>query len=280
MPQPTLLLGVLFIAGSLGCEGPRQEAPLDNATVNAGLDPENPRILALVDYFETKGIQLVHDRGGWWRVTRPPTPKVDVIVSLRSFPESASAYQMRDALTRINLAYLLNAGARVAMSYPGLRGARPGAITDVRIVQLQTRLERLFQEYRPASANPAAQSMATQWKSVVYASRAGGTGAGSLRARTSDLIHLSAPRQVAIRAVFRYSPKTDAWERLFLDPLPSICRCPLPGRSIQRRATRCSHHSPSSPDVMLGPPPPGRVAMCVPFADRAEARFVPDPSRL
>jgi hypothetical protein len=222
MPELTLLLGLLFIAGSLGCEGPRQEAPLDNVTVNAGLDPKNPRILALVDYFEAQGVELVHDSAGWWRVTRPATPKVDVIVSLRSFPESASAYQMRDALARINLAYLLNAGAHVAMSYPGLRGARPGAIADVRIVELQTRLERLFQEYRPASADSGAQGMATQWKSVVYASRAGGTGTGSLRARTSDLIHLSSPRQVAIRAVFRYDPDTEAWERLALGPLPSM----------------------------------------------------------
>ena len=157
MPELTLLLGVLCIAGSLGCEGPRQEAPLDNATLNAGLDPKNPRILALVDYFEAQGVELAHDSGGWWRVTRPATPEFDVIVSLRSFPERASAYQLRDAVARINLAYLLNADARVAMSYPGLRGAPPGAITDVRIRDLLTRLERLFQAYRPDSAPPLAR---------------------------------------------------------------------------------------------------------------------------
>ncbi len=151
MPALTLLLALL-IAGSLGCEGPRQEAPLDNASLDAGVDPKNPRVLRLVDYFEAQGIQLVPDTGGWWRVTRPVTPDLDVIVSLRSFPENASAYQLGDALTRINLAYLLNPDARVAMSYPGLRGARPGAITDLRIRDLQTRLERLFQEYRPAAA--------------------------------------------------------------------------------------------------------------------------------
>ena len=32
-------------------------------------------------------------------------------------------------------------------------------------------------------------------------------------------------------------------------------------------------------DVSLGPPPPGKVALCVPFADRAEARFVPEPKK-
>lgn len=32
-------------------------------------------------------------------------------------------------------------------------------------------------------------------------------------------------------------------------------------------------------DVAMAPPPAGQVATCVPFATRAEARFVPDPSR-
>ena len=157
-PRLPLLLGFLLIAGSLGCEHPRQEPPLDNTTLNAGLDPKNPRILALVDYFEAQGIGLVHESAGWWRVTRPATPGLDVIVSLRSFPERASAYQLRDAVARINLAYMLNADARVAMSYPGLRGARPGAITDLSIRDLQTRLERLFQAYRPDSGDLGAKS--------------------------------------------------------------------------------------------------------------------------
>jgi len=155
MPALTLLLGFLLVAGSLGCEDPRQETPLDNATLNAGLDPKNPHILALVDYFEAQGVEMVHDSGGWWRVTRPAPLEFDVIVSLRSFPDRVSAYQMRDALARVNMAYLLNADARVAMSYPGLRAARPGAIPDVRIGDLQRSLERLFQEYRPASTPPS-----------------------------------------------------------------------------------------------------------------------------
>jgi hypothetical protein len=144
----TVLLSLLFIAGSLGCEGPKQEAPIDNATLNAGLDPKNRQILGLVDYFEAQGVELMHDRTGWWRVTRPATPDFDVMVSLRSFPESASADQLRESLTRINLAYLLNAPAHVAMSYPSLRGGRPGATADARFVELKAKLERLFLEYR------------------------------------------------------------------------------------------------------------------------------------
>jgi hypothetical protein len=149
--------------------------------------------------------------------------------------------------------------------------------------------------------------MATQWKCVVYAYHSGATGAGSLRARTSDLIHLSAPRSVAVRAVFRYDPERDAWERLALDPLPSMAlpvpspqqiysaesdqvllTIPLPVGLFWAVWEEDGHLLASAiyagpmlcEDVMLGPAPPGRLAMCVPFADRAEARFVPDPSRL
>jgi hypothetical protein len=147
----------------------------------------------------------------------------------------------------------------------------------------------------------------TSWKSVVYAYRTGGTGIGSLRARTSDLIHLKAPREVAIRAVFRYDPATDAWARLTLDSLPSITLRKASPRQIysaesdpvlltipqpvglfwaiweedgHRLATAIYAGPVLCNDVMLGPAPPGRLAICVPFADRAEARFVPDPSRL
>ena len=32
-------------------------------------------------------------------------------------------------------------------------------------------------------------------------------------------------------------------------------------------------------DIDLGAPPPGKIAACVPFANRAEARFVPEPAK-
>ena len=147
----------------------------------------------------------------------------------------------------------------------------------------------------------------TQWKSVVYAYRTGGTGIGSLRARTSDLIHLKAPRHVTIQALFLYDPTHDTWARVVLDSLPPI--------TLRRARPRQIYSADSDPvlltmpqpvglfwviwdedghrlatavyagpilcnDVMLGPAPPGHVAMCVPFADRAEARFVPDPAGL
>ena len=54
------------------------------AAINAGLDPEDHRIVALVAHFEAHGIKLLHERGGWWRVTEPANLDYDVIVSPRS----------------------------------------------------------------------------------------------------------------------------------------------------------------------------------------------------
>jgi hypothetical protein len=68
-----------------------------------------------------------------------------------SFPENASASQLHESLAGVNLAYVLNTGAHVAMSYPSLWGAQPADTADVRFVELKAKLERLFQEYRPKS---------------------------------------------------------------------------------------------------------------------------------
>jgi hypothetical protein len=151
MSELTVLLGVLLMAGSLGCEGPHQDPPLSNAVINAGLDPKDHRILALAAHFERHGIKLINERDGWWRVTEPADPGYEVILSLRAFPEGASADQLRNAVERINLAYLLNVDAHVAMSYPGMRGTGLGASRDTGFVALKAKLERLFQEYRRPS---------------------------------------------------------------------------------------------------------------------------------
>jgi hypothetical protein len=111
--------------------------------------PKDHRILALVAHFERHGIKLIHDRNGWWRVSEPAAPGYEVILSLRAFPDGASEYQLRKALERINLAYMLNVDAHVAMSYPGMRGAGPEVSRDTGFVALKATLERLFQEYRP-----------------------------------------------------------------------------------------------------------------------------------
>src|SRR5262249_52097727 len=76
---------------------------LDEATFNAGLDPNDRRIVALVSWLKHKGVTLEYagspDGGGWWRVTEPKTlDQYDVAFSIRSFPSWASEKQMREAL--------------------------------------------------------------------------------------------------------------------------------------------------------------------------------------
>jgi hypothetical protein len=63
---------------------------LDQATFNAGLDPNDKRIVALVAWLKHKGVTLQYagspEGGGWWRVTEPKTSEdYDVTFSIRSF---------------------------------------------------------------------------------------------------------------------------------------------------------------------------------------------------
>jgi hypothetical protein len=149
-----------------------------------------------------------------------------------------------------------------------------------------------------------AQSMSQSWKTVVYAHRAGGTGAASLRASASELIRIGSSRRVVVRAVSRFAPGPGTWEPVPVR-LPASFRLPPPKpRQIYSQDTdqvllvipepvglfwaeweedghRVTSFMYAGPilceDVMLGPAPPGQVAVCVPFPDRAEARFVPEP---
>ena len=101
---------------------------------------------AFVRYLDGRGITLRRDRDGWWRVERPRSDGYDVIVALRTFPPTASEEQMREQLTRVRLAFVLNPRARLAMSYPSARGTLPdGARLDDLAVRRE--LLRLFSEY-------------------------------------------------------------------------------------------------------------------------------------
>jgi len=140
---------------------------------------------------------------------------------------------------------------------------------------------------------------------LVFVWRAGPTGQATLRARTADLIHRMGPLRVTLRAIYKYDAQVDAWTRL-LGPLPPWT-VPIPRpRQIYspdsdpilhtfppvglfwaiwdedgQRYTSAAYAGPVlCNDVMLGPPPQGRVAMCVPVADGGAARFVPDPAAL
>jgi hypothetical protein len=149
-----------------------------------------------------------------------------------------------------------------------------------------------------------AQNMPRPWTPVVYAHRVTGTGAASLRVHAAELIRTGTPRQVDVRAVLRFVPETEAWERLAIRNLPSVQVPVPPARQVYSGDTdpvllvipqpvglfwarwdedghRVSSYLYAGPtlcnDVMLGPPPPGRVAVCIPFREHAEARFVPHP---
>jgi hypothetical protein len=141
-------------------------------------------------------------------------------------------------------------------------------------------------------------------KPVVYASRLSATGVATLQVRISELVHRREPFRVKLKAVYRYDPKSSDWTRL--DESLPYATVSIPARDPNRSPTdpvlytfpppglfwaiweedgqRQSAAAYAGPilcqDVMLGPAPQGKVGMCVPFADRAEARFVPNPARL
>lgn len=150
------------------------------------------------------------------------------------------------------------------------------------------------------------QKMTQSWKPAGYAHRATGTGTATLRASAPELLRTGSPRRLVVRAVLRFVPNSDRWEPLALS-LPLSVRVPVPPRrqiysgdtdqilltipesvglfwieweEDGHRVTSFAYAGPTfCNDVMLGPSPAGRVAVCVPFIDRAEARFVPDPVR-
>ena len=140
-------------------DAPRRE--LDKATFNAGLDPNDNRIIALVSWLKLKGVTLEYSKssegnGRWWRVTEPTSSAdYDVIFSIRSFPSWASEAQMREALD-LNLAYMLNAQAHLAMSYGGTQGRHAEAqhpknddeLPKVGGSPVTTAVEQWFMEYK------------------------------------------------------------------------------------------------------------------------------------
>jgi hypothetical protein len=132
---------------------------LDKTTANAGRDPKDERIVALVSWLKHKGVTLELRAEGSieWRVTEPKTSAdYDVVFIIRSFPSGASEEQMRQALD-VNLAYMLNAPAHLAMSNGGCSGTHPDAqlpksddeLPRVNGLPITKAVERWFMEYEP-----------------------------------------------------------------------------------------------------------------------------------
>jgi hypothetical protein len=135
----TAWLVVVVVAGC-GRTGPDHDRvqgdvsarQLDNATFNAGSDPTDKRIVAFVAWVKRKGVTLEFEKhaegdGGVWTIAQPHiSEEYDVYFLIHGLPTWASEKQMREALD-VNLAYMLNAPARLAMSHAVFTGKHPEA---------------------------------------------------------------------------------------------------------------------------------------------------------
>ncbi len=128
------LLRCLLLATLVGSLGLTQAG----GTRSKAAAPDDPALKALIAHLARHDIELEHDKDGWWIVTEPKDG-AGIKVHFRTFPASFDDKAMQEDLMTINLAYMLNREARLAMSYPG-KSVVGG------------RLEGLFKEYRPPEA--------------------------------------------------------------------------------------------------------------------------------
>jgi hypothetical protein len=112
---------------------------------------DDTAIKAVVAHFVKNGVRLEKEKeGNYWVVTDPKGDGYVVIVAWRTFPAKATVEEMQAELKQINLAFLLNAPARVAMSAPGLRAADPAKrLPPLDQVPVVAKLKKLFKEYQP-----------------------------------------------------------------------------------------------------------------------------------
>jgi hypothetical protein len=122
-------------------------------TESRGGDDKKPpepsqEVKDFVEYAGKNGVKLERGEGSnWWVVAKGDG--YEVVVSLRSFPAGTTEKDMRDKLMTINLAHMLNAPQRLAMSRPGLRLSDPAKKPKDEI-PAAAKLEKLFKEYSPA----------------------------------------------------------------------------------------------------------------------------------
>jgi len=113
--------------------------------------PDNAAIEAFVAYLGNYGVKLEAGERNWWVVTDPQGDGYKVIVSLKTFPAGTSQKEMQATLEQINLAYMLNAPARLAMSHPGLEISDPlKKPPKLDQIPVALKLEKLFKEYLPS----------------------------------------------------------------------------------------------------------------------------------
>ncbi|MBX9689322.1 MAG: hypothetical protein K2X27_21615 [Candidatus Obscuribacterales bacterium] len=259
---------------------------IENAALNEGLNPNQAQVRALIEYFVKNGLRLEHSDASYWRL---PVADQELRVSIRTFPRLATEQQMRSALLRINLAYILNADAKMAMSYPV---SKP---ENARMHETAERLKNLFLAYR----------LPLIYKPIVYSAYDKSTGIASLYAneillKDSEKTNLG----FSLVGLWKYDEAQNTWRKI-PSKNSSVQIRPAQKRQIYSRATdqrlldltdeiglfwvrwtedekANSSFVYSGPilcnDVALGPAPEGLVAVCVPAVASAKAMFVPDPN--
>jgi hypothetical protein len=110
--------------------------------------PDDAVIKAFVAYLGNYGVKLEAGERNWWVVTDPKGDGYKVIVSLKTFPVGTSQKEMQATLAQHNLAYMLNAPSRLAMSQPGLEVSDPlKKPPKLDQIPVALKLEKLFKEY-------------------------------------------------------------------------------------------------------------------------------------
>lgn len=119
-------------------------------------DKPDPQIQAVVNYFAKHGFKMEKAKEWGWHVVDPKYDGYYIVVNFKSFPANSTEEAMNKVLRETNLAHMLNAPARLAMSYPGLRGDAPGEpkhkAPDLKKLGIHDKMIKLFKEYRPVEA--------------------------------------------------------------------------------------------------------------------------------
>ena len=127
---------------------------------NALSIPSDKRIVDFVAWLKRKGVTVESTTyggtDGWLKITEPKiSGDYDVVFSIRSFPSEMSEEDMREAIN-VNLAYMLNAPAHLAMSYAGFHGKNPDSkfpesddeLPKVNGLPVTKAVEKWFMEYK------------------------------------------------------------------------------------------------------------------------------------
>lgn len=227
---------------------------IDNVALNAGLNPRQEMIRVFVEYMQQNGVHLEwnEERRRWIATERAPNA-VPTELSLRTFSIHSSEQQMRSALQRINLAYQLNPKAHLAMEFTR-----------------NQKISHLFENYVPPVA---------PWKPSATPRYDKPTATASL--------YIADAVPIEIKGFWRYEPAEKRWKEAkilgrrdggLIELTKEVGLFWLKWMENGHQATAFVYSGPIlCNDVCLPPAPKGMVAVCVPYADRAEATYVPDP---